>query len=315
MLNNDNGILRSIEKPPGIMHDRLCMVNNQYRIPTTNVNISNNTRMVPINGSNVVRDLSTDHLDAPRNDEQEFSNLNIIPSLISERHRKAVFVENLVDTARYSGQNNDPATCGRRMFLASLIIASKYLQDRNYSNRAWAKISGLSVHEVNANEVCFLKLIDYNLFITEDVFKRWSSLLLTHIQAISGPEISSPDAFRKAENQNAVSVFCETLRSMDSTTFECKQSNLDISPITPAASTPGSPISILPNSLIEKMENTSLNAHESELKMNCCIHCKQPVSIPHLCNLFEHSSQSSTQISGIGSFLDKQRVLSSPVST
>src|SRR5689334_8581573 len=29
MLNNDHGILRSIEKPPGIMHDRLCMVNNQ----------------------------------------------------------------------------------------------------------------------------------------------------------------------------------------------------------------------------------------------------------------------------------------------
>ncbi|CAG8830010.1 198_t:CDS:1, partial [Racocetra persica] len=171
----------------------------------------------------------------------------------------------------------------------------------------------------NANEVCFLKLIDYNLFITEDVFKRWSSLLLTHIQAISGPEISSPDAFRRAENQKAVAVFCETLKSMDSTTFECKKrikkSNLEISPITPAASIPGSPISILPNSLIEKMENTSINVHESELKMNYCIHCKQPVSIPHLCNLFEHSSQPSTQISGIDSFLDKQRVLSLPVST
>ncbi|PKC14429.1 hypothetical protein RhiirA5_256367, partial [Rhizophagus irregularis] len=76
-----------------------------------------------------------------------------------------------------STQNNDPATCGRRMFLAALIVASKYLQDRNYSNRAWSKISGLPVHEINANEICFLKLIDYNLFIAEDIFKRWSSLL------------------------------------------------------------------------------------------------------------------------------------------
>lgn len=33
--------------------------------------------------------------------------------------------------------------CGRRMFLAALILASKYLQDRNYSARAWSKISGL----------------------------------------------------------------------------------------------------------------------------------------------------------------------------
>ncbi|CAG8576792.1 6771_t:CDS:2 [Cetraspora pellucida] len=352
MLNNDNGILRSIEKAPRIIHDSLSMVNNQYRIPTTNVNISNNTRMVPINETNVVRDLSTDHLDAPRNDEQEFSNLNIIPSLISERHRKAVFVENLVDiacliieviwasfsvspsakiislrlfiqetlrrsrtsystfqtslfyllriknkitslsqcnkfpliptseyhsdTGHCSSQNNDPATCGRRMFLVSLIVASKYLQDRNYSNRAWAKISGLPVHEVNANEVCFLKLIDYNLFITEDVFKRWSSFLLTHIQAISGPDISSPDAFRRAENQKAVAVFCETLRSMDSTSLECKKSNLEIGPITPAASILGSPVSTLPKSLIEKMENTSIDVHDPNLKMNCCI--KQRVS-------------------------------------
>ncbi|PKY30039.1 hypothetical protein RhiirB3_297993, partial [Rhizophagus irregularis] len=82
-------------------------------------------------------------------------------------------------TSRHSNQsqNNDPATCGRRMFLAALIVASKYLQDRNYSNRAWSKISGLPVHEINANEICFLKLIDYNLFIAEDIFKRWSSLL------------------------------------------------------------------------------------------------------------------------------------------
>ena len=34
--------------------------------------------------------------------------------------------------------------CGRRMFLSALILASKYLQDRNYSTRAWGKISGLA---------------------------------------------------------------------------------------------------------------------------------------------------------------------------
>ena len=34
--------------------------------------------------------------------------------------------------------------CGRRTFLSALILASKYLQDRNYSARAWNKISGLN---------------------------------------------------------------------------------------------------------------------------------------------------------------------------
>ncbi|GES98760.1 G1/S-specific cyclin Pcl5 [Rhizophagus clarus] len=136
-------------------------------------------------------------------------------------------------------QNNDPATCGRRMFLAALIVASKYLQDRNYSNRAWSKISGLPVHEINANEICFLKLIDYNLFIAEDIFKRWSSLLLTHIQAISGSDMSNPDAFRRAENQREVALFRETLRSMDPKTMD--YSSVGIYPITPADSAPNSP--------------------------------------------------------------------------
>ena len=75
------------------------------------------------------------------------------------------------------------------MFLAALIAASKYLQDRNYSNRAWSTITGLPIYEINANEICFLKLIDYNLFIAEDVFKRWSSLLLMHIHVENQREV------------------------------------------------------------------------------------------------------------------------------
>ncbi|CAG8515280.1 5515_t:CDS:2 [Scutellospora calospora] len=288
----------------------MCMVNIDPK----------NSYLASANTTNTVHIPSTvaNHPDAPENVNQEFSILNIIPSLISEKHKKAAFVENLVDTAgliveviwanfsispnakiislhvflqetlrrsrtsystlqtalfylfrikhkiaflsqrtelpltpisenppdviQNSCQNNDPATCGRRMFLAALIVASKYLQDRNYSNRAWSKISGLTVQEINANEVCFLKLIDYNLFIAEDIFKRWSSLLLRHIQAISGPDISNPEAFRSAENLNEVNRFRETLRLMDPKTMECKRTLVfGIYPITPAVSAPGSP--------------------------------------------------------------------------
>jgi hypothetical protein len=67
----------------------------------------------------------------------------------------------------------DPAICGRRMFLASLIIASKYLQDRTYANNAWSRICGLAVQEINDIERRFLNLIDYNLFIREDVYKNF----------------------------------------------------------------------------------------------------------------------------------------------
>ncbi|KAK3832059.1 MAG: cyclin-domain-containing protein, partial [Linnemannia elongata] len=79
-----------------------------------------------------------------------------------------------------SSQSNRIIYCGRRTFLASLMVASKYLQDRNYSNKAWAKISGLSIKEINANELVFLKLIDYSLFVSHETFMRWTALLVAH---------------------------------------------------------------------------------------------------------------------------------------
>ncbi|GBC07069.1 hypothetical protein RclHR1_07220011 [Rhizophagus clarus] len=310
MTSSDNdGSQKTIDNN---FNNQLGRITHQQKEVSTG---TTNKCIIPADASDSIRNHSitiTDHHD-PGSENQEFSILNIIPSLISEKHRKAAFVENLVDTAgliievtwanfsvnptakiiplrlflqetlrrsrtSYStlqtalfylfrikpqisstsrrtefpstpsseyppdsnqSQNNDPATCGRRMFLAALIVASKYLQDRNYSNRAWSKISGLPVHEINANEICFLKLIDYNLFIAEDIFKRWSSLLLTHIQAISGSDMSNPDAFRRAENQREVALFRETLRSMDPKTMD--YSSVGIYPITPADSAPNSP--------------------------------------------------------------------------
>ncbi|KAI0883752.1 uncharacterized protein GGS22DRAFT_180401 [Annulohypoxylon maeteangense] len=70
--------------------------------------------------------------------------------------------------------------CGRRMFLAALILASKYLQDRNYSARAWSKISGLATQEINQNEMAFLEAVKWKLHITDVVFKRWTEIVLKH---------------------------------------------------------------------------------------------------------------------------------------
>ncbi|KAI1938044.1 PHO85 cyclin-5 [Ophidiomyces ophidiicola] len=70
--------------------------------------------------------------------------------------------------------------CGRRMFLAALILASKYLQDRNYSARAWSKISGLSTEEINQNELTFLHAVGWKLHISESVFKRWTDIVLKY---------------------------------------------------------------------------------------------------------------------------------------
>ena len=70
--------------------------------------------------------------------------------------------------------------CGRRMFLAALILASKYLQDRNFSARAWSKISGLRTCEINQNELAFLSAVNWKLHIPESVFHRWTDIVLRY---------------------------------------------------------------------------------------------------------------------------------------
>ncbi|KAJ5866819.1 hypothetical protein N7534_001372 [Penicillium rubens] len=80
--------------------------------------------------------------------------------------------------------------CGRRMFLAALILASKYLQDRNYSARAWSKISGLNTLEINQNELMFLKAVGWRLHIDEATFQRWTDLVLKLTPGAGGPPVT-----------------------------------------------------------------------------------------------------------------------------
>lgn len=66
-----------------------------------------------------------------------------------------------------------PPLDGRRMFLSSLMLAYKYLQDRNYSTHAWSSISSLPTTEIKRIEMVFLKAVDYNLFIRPEDWQAW----------------------------------------------------------------------------------------------------------------------------------------------
>ncbi|KAI9347109.1 hypothetical protein BD770DRAFT_327928 [Pilaira anomala] len=81
-----------------------------------------------------------------------------------------------------SNKQEDLMCCGRRMFLASLMVASKYLHDKNYHNKAWAKITGLDIKEINAAEMAFLNLIDYQLYISKPTFDIWYTRIHGYIE-------------------------------------------------------------------------------------------------------------------------------------
>ncbi|KAL0080743.1 cyclin [Phycomyces blakesleeanus] len=73
------------------------------------------------------------------------------------------------------------ASCGRRMFLAALICAHKYLQDKTYKNVAWSKVSGLKVAHVNVAEKTMLQLLDWQLHVKKETYDQWLSMLQTHL--------------------------------------------------------------------------------------------------------------------------------------
>ncbi|KAF2479506.1 hypothetical protein BDY17DRAFT_227984, partial [Neohortaea acidophila] len=82
--------------------------------------------------------------------------------------------------------------CGRRMFLAALILASKYLQDRNYSAKAWSRMSGLKITEINTNERTFLSKVNWKLHIPEPIFKRWAEIVIKHTPNHQPPSPGAP---------------------------------------------------------------------------------------------------------------------------
>ena len=58
-----------------------------------------------------------------------------------------------------------PLLCPRRAFLASLILASKFFQDKCYSNRAWAKLSGLPPREIGRCERALGQALEWRLWV------------------------------------------------------------------------------------------------------------------------------------------------------
>jgi len=86
--------------------------------------------------------------------------------------------------AYISCYKSETIVCKCRLFLTSLILASKFGQDKNYSNKAWSKISRFSVENINYNERFFLNLIDYKLFINMKSFHNLASLLSSHIASV-----------------------------------------------------------------------------------------------------------------------------------
>ncbi len=54
-----------------------------------------------------------------------------------------------------------------------LLLILAVLDDNTYTNKTWAEVSGISVSEIHIMEVEFLSNMRYNLYVSEEEWKRW----------------------------------------------------------------------------------------------------------------------------------------------
>ena len=75
-----------------------------------------------------------------------------------------------------------------KLILSSFIVASKYNEDEYYSPKFYSKIGGVTKTEIVNLEFSFITFINFNLFITEDIFNKYNDY-------ISSPDSDDEDDF------------------------------------------------------------------------------------------------------------------------
>ena len=61
-----------------------------------------------------------------------------------------------------------------KIIFSSLVIAIKYNEEEYFGNKYLAKVGGLSLNEMNLLELIYLNLIDFNLYVSDEVFQTYN---------------------------------------------------------------------------------------------------------------------------------------------
>ena len=88
-----------------------------------------------------------------------------------------------------------------KLILASMIIAIKYNEDEYYSNKFYSKLGGVSISEIVFLEYNFLSLIHYNLFVNNELFKKYNDYISS---ADSDEDEYDNDNSNNDENNNEI---------------------------------------------------------------------------------------------------------------
>ena len=66
-----------------------------------------------------------------------------------------------------------------KLILGSIMLAIKYNEDEYYSPKFYAKIGGVSLSEILNLEYNFISLINFDLFVTSELFNKYNEYILS----------------------------------------------------------------------------------------------------------------------------------------
>jgi len=72
-----------------------------------------------------------------------------------------------------------------RIILGCLLLAIKYNEDLYFANEYYAKVGGVSLEEINHLEYFSFLLLDFNLFISDDLYQKYLKYITNYTSSES----------------------------------------------------------------------------------------------------------------------------------
>jgi len=100
-----------------------------------------------------------------------------------------VYIERLINT---SFRFRLTAFNVHRLYISALLVAVKFCEDIYYDNAFFARVGGVSLHEMNRMELALLKALEFRAFVSREVFHEAENTLAMEVLHSQHPSCVEP---------------------------------------------------------------------------------------------------------------------------
>jgi len=176
-----------------------------------------------------------------------------------------VYIDRIIQSSQHFVVNS---YCVHRLLITSIMSAAKFFDDHYYNNAYYAKVGGVAPSEMNALEVEFLFMLNFDLFVTTETYKQYYDELWNHANNAAShlcgcnhakvPLLILP---RFDEPRNLSTLFQVDLTFLDQSNLDCSEENDDDSPSI-------APPKTEPEPELEPELEPSLSIQKCDIKLN-----------------------------------------------